>query len=111
MTKFKRIHIRPVFWVVLSPEYDTTRGSYEEPPEYGRNCMYVRALSAHKAKVLAIRAWRRGWGRHGLLKKWGQKRICSDKPYIVEYNDENPMAVLTVHRCLLTGENIDTRVL
>lgn len=98
---FKRKHTRPVFWVILSPEYDSNHGSYEDPPEWGRDCMYVRAKSAHRAKVLAIRAWRKRW--------WQLK--CYRKPYIVYYNDENPMAVLTIHRCLLTGETVNTRVL
>lgn len=105
---FKRKHNKPVFWVVLSPTY--TDGGYDwyDPPEETRDVLFVRALSARKAKILAIRAWRRGWNK-GLLRR--RKVIVNRKPYIVQDSYINPMAALTVHRCLLTGENVDTRVL
>lgn len=45
---------------VTSPEYKT--GGYSgglEPPEYGRDYLAVYARDARRAKVLAVRAWRR----------------------------------------------------
>lgn len=96
MYKFKKTHTTPVFWVVLSPEYETSLGGSYEPPEWGRDCLIIRALSAKRAKVIAIRAWRR--------KRLQCRSYITDDSYI------NPMAELTVHRCLLNGEG-DARVL
>ena len=93
---------RPVCWDVMSPEYETYSMSWDppEPPEYGRDFLYVWARSAHRAKVLAIRAWRRGWWRG--LRRSGRKTITQWEPYIVRYDDENPMRAVTVERLVLT---------
>lgn len=109
MIKLKRAHTTPVFWIVLSPEYEYSYGSEYEPPEWTRDVLFVRALSAKRAKILAIRAWRRGWGRTSRM----QKRITRYKPYIVQDTWINPMAEITVHRPLLEGpyNTKDTRVL
>src|SRR5687768_10395988 len=88
----------PVFWLATSPEYETHPGAdYYEPPEYGRDCLCIRARSAHRAKVLAIRAWRRGLTR----------RMYHHGSYVERYcggGDENPMHVVTVERLCFTGE-------
>jgi hypothetical protein len=84
---------KPVCWWVLSPEYETG-GDWYEPPEPTRDVLPVFTISAHRAKVLAIRAWRRGWWRGCRV----GKPLMATEPYIVKYYDENPMAKLTVER-------------
>ena len=88
---------RPVWGVVLSPEYDD-RDSYG-PPDPGRDVLFAFTRAASTARRLAVRAWRRGWwkGCHR------GKTVCSRQPYIVRYSDENPLAVVTVERYALTG--------
>lgn len=88
----RRSFARPVCWVVLSPVYDD--GDYYGPPEPGRDMLYAFTRTAQRAKVLVIRAWRRHW-RNGC--HWS-RTVTPRQPYIVRYNDENPLAVLTVER-------------
>jgi hypothetical protein len=87
--KTHKTYPRGVWWIVLSPVYEDHSGDYYEPPETVRDVMYVRSKSAHRAKVLAIRAWRRG------------KTVTSYVPYIVQDSTINPMAVLTAERVVL----------
>jgi hypothetical protein len=93
LSGFRRSYPRPVCWLVLSPESDTVDYSWErEPPEYGRDVLYVRARTAARAKTLAIRAFRKHW-----------RQLKIGRPYIVRYYDVNPMAALTACR---PGETI-----
>ena len=51
---------RPRVWLVLSPEYTTYSGNEYEPPENGRDVMWVYCRGGKKrAMVLMLRAWRR----------------------------------------------------
>jgi hypothetical protein len=50
-----------------------------------------------RAKVLAIRAWRRGWWRGSIR----GRTITHREPYVVRYDDENPMAKIKVERIRL----------
>ncbi len=94
---------RPVWWMVISPEYDVN-GGYETPPEPTRDVLWVFACSKNRAKTLATRAWRRNWTLAPIPRRkqppWIQERGgCGGRmPYIVAHNEENPMAVLTVER-------------
>jgi hypothetical protein len=49
----------PRWYGVSSPEYQTYSGDDLDPPEYGRDWMPVFATSKRRARVLALRAWRR----------------------------------------------------
>jgi len=72
----------PKWYEVMSPEYIT--GGWAgglEPPEYGRDWLPVQATSKRRAKVLAVRAWRRRG--HG---------------YVTDDCGVNPFADLTVNR-------------
>lgn len=60
------------WFLVCSAEYGTVVPVLdfgEGPTEYGRDCLYVRARSAKRAKVLMVRAWRRrsAWRRPNWL--------------------------------------------
>lgn len=90
----RRVYSRPVWWVVLSPEYADYSPDWYDPPEYGRDVLYVFSLTAQRAKVLATRAWRRNWWRGCSTGRTLTRRT----PYIVRYDDENPMAALMVTR-------------
>lgn len=50
---------RPRCYMVVSPEYEVYHQTEIEPAEYGRAVLHVRTVSAQRAKVLAVRAWRR----------------------------------------------------
>jgi hypothetical protein len=95
--EMRRHYERPVCWVVLSPSYETHSGGWYEPPEYGRDFLYAFCRSAQRAKVLALRAWRRHWW-HGCHEG---RTITPSAPYVVCYDDENPMVALTVERVRL----------
>jgi hypothetical protein len=58
-------------YTVVTPEYEMSWGDYYEPPEYGRDYRLVFARNARRAKLLALRAWRR-MNKHKLRpqKKW-----------------------------------------
>ena len=90
----RRTYKRPVWWVVLSPEYADYSSDWSDPPEFGRDVLYAFSRTAQRAKVLAVRAWRRNW-RKGC--RTG-RTLTRREPYIVRYNDENPMAALKVIR-------------
>ena len=83
----------PRYWVVLSPQYEAVGDDYYEPPETVRDVLYVRATTSQRAKVLAIRRFRRGWWKGCITNR---RAAIYPQPYIVRYHDENPLAVLTV---------------
>lgn len=58
----RRLRCRPVVFWVISPEYNGA--SYYAPPDPGRDVLAVFARSARRAKVLAVRAWRRRRARY-----------------------------------------------
>lgn len=93
---WRREYPRPVWWVALSPDYDAA--SSGEPPEFGRDVLFIWAQSAHRAKVLAIRRWRRGWWR-GLITN--RKAAIHPQPYVVQCSDENPLGRVTIERVLI----------
>lgn len=55
---------------VISPEYESSSGGAFEPPEWGRDYRLVYARTARRAKILAVRAWRR-MNRN----RWGWRRL------------------------------------
>ena len=60
-------------YLVYTPEYGTVIPILDDgsgPMEYGADVMLVRAQNARRAKVLAVRAWRR--------KPWKQARWLHD---------------------------------
>lgn len=64
----------PEWFLVASAEYGTVIPILdygEGPTEYGRDVLYVRCASRQRAKVLALRAWRRqnrrNWRKAGFL--------------------------------------------
>jgi hypothetical protein len=49
-------------WLVYTPEYGMIIPILDDgsgPTEYGSDVLYVRAANRQRAKVLAVRAWRR----------------------------------------------------
>ncbi len=85
---------RALVWLVCSPIYtyvdqildDGSGPSYDE-----RDVLYVRCRSRARAKVLALRAWRRRFSRG----RWWPGR-----DYL--YRGENPFRGMTVERPRLT---------
>jgi hypothetical protein len=71
----------PRWYEVVSPEYMTHDGGSYEPPEYGRDWLPVQATSKRRAKVLAVRAWRR-----------------RGRGYVTDDPGANPFTDLTVNR-------------
>lgn len=58
----RRCYPRPVCWVVVSPTYWVTEPILDDgsgPGEPASDFVYVFSRSAVRAKVLAVRAWRR----------------------------------------------------
>src|SRR5467141_870369 len=55
-------------YLVYTPQYPTVVPILDDgtgPTEWGADVLYVRATSRQRAKVLAVRAWRRSpWRRH-----------------------------------------------
>lgn len=72
---------------VVSPVYEVYSQSEVDPAELGRDVMLVCAQTKRRAKVLAVRAWRRG-RPHGT---WSRRN------YVQYCNDENPFKGLEVH--------------
>ena len=99
MRRWHRRYPRPVLWVVTSPAYETYGEGWYDPPELGRDFLYVFTRSARDAKRLAIRAWRRHW-RKGCHSR---RTLTPREPYIVRYDDENPLVVVNVRRICLVG--------
>ena len=50
---------RPNLYQVITPEFTVYRSYGYDPPEHGRDSRLVRTTTAKRAKVLAVRSWRR----------------------------------------------------
>ena len=44
---------------MISPQYETCSESEVDPPEYGCEFLWVFTRTRERAKMLAVRAWRR----------------------------------------------------
>ena len=76
---------QPQWYGVASPEYDMHSATQYDPAEYGRDWLPVFTSSARRARVLAVRAWRR---RHRT--KRGRTLYINQEP------DLNPFVGLEV---------------
>lgn len=63
---------------VVSEEYQSGGGMYD-PPEYGRDYMVVCARSARRAKVIAVRTWRR-------REKYPFGHVCREPSHAFSYD-------------------------
>lgn len=77
---------KPCWWSVISPRYRIGGDSWYDPPEDTCDVITVFTTTAQRAKILAIRAWRRG-------------KIIKYTPWVVRYNDEHPMKVRAQKIC------------
>lgn len=60
-------------YLVCSPEYGTVDRVLDDGPgpmEYERDVLYVRTRTAKRAKVLALRAWRRARKKNWRVARW-----------------------------------------
>ncbi len=77
------------WYEVVSPEYGEVIPILDDgtgPMEYGADFLYVRARNAHRAKTLAVRAWRRA---HAKYLEPGENPFTGVKATRVNYSTED----------------------
>lgn len=91
---------RRVLWECLSPVYTMHDGGWYDPPEEGRDVLYVWARTKSRARTLAVQSWRR---RERFILRRNERPLRRatgfDTPYC--WRGDNPFAGVRVERMKL----------